>query len=877
MANALTGPYDVVAEFSLGAIHRVLAAMHRGGRLQHSLSVRVDNTPRSLGTFGIVNEFGDALTSRAAVARTAGQGSQGAITSATPVARLLTQVLDPLVNAGTLEIVPPIAHPLHGVAQVQLGTPTISLPASPHNRATIHIPVMAQYFPDQGSTPLPRFLSGEFQITFAATQAFSPSLGRFIHVDLPRTGAILFQPAQTLDQDSRASINAALRHAVATAFEPSNTAVPSDFTSLEIYTLSQHNAVAVLMGLQGGQTPPAQPPNFTSFFLNPADQFGLAISSEFLSAAILNPINEALESNRHIHFSYSVDFLVKTRHYDVDIRIRNATIAFEDGSIVLTLKIRVDAEVPGPDQSDTITVKQAFTLNLNNGVVTLARKGDIDVDNSSIIFDIVDSLFGSITNRVRTAFLNAWNSRQSEIQSQVRSKLSSSKLQKFLKDMMNPVTQQTPPPEIINPTLAFTAIEIRKAGVVVHGSLAVPPWPQPHVEFDLVPNTATMQHPEYNALKSFIPGGTIQNYVWSYSGNARPADATKFVSTDAPPVESMAILGSVCVKAVGQRISPSGPTVMQPVSLQICHGLLSGNAMLSNSITIAAPDIGVTDVSDSGQLTFTGHVSPWVPRGTRTGTVNLLVHFPGDRTLNKLAELPRLLKSSGREDADTAIVGVLTSAQISKAKAPRGMAFSDDAEGWEKYLKVENRPATVLIGPEGDVLWRQDKELNSCEIVAALKKHLSVRSYFTPKLLKLPLKQGLRAPNFVFEYSPGRELTLRKLAGRRVVLLFIKESSKPSANLVAAIEKVLKRKGLDAASILAIDGSQGNAPDPGQKGKNYQTQSPLTIVPDPLHKIAGAYGISVWPTTIVLDENGIMRNIYYGQLAERDLDPPSAK
>jgi len=300
-------------------------------------------------------------------------------------------------------------------------------------------------------------------------------------------------------------------------------------------------------------------------------------------------------------FSYSIDWVVTTSHYDVKIDINSVTLEFQDGRIVLTLKVHIDAEVPGPDQSDTITAKQAFALNLNNGVVTLVRQGDVDVDNSSIIFQIVDSLFGSIKSRVRNAFLSAWNSHQSEIQSKVRSKLSSSVLQGFVQKLMNPETTQTPPPQIVNPTLAFTSIEIRKAGVVVHGSLAVPPWPAPNVEFDLVPNTATMQHPEYNALKSWIPGGTIKDYVWSYSGQVRPADATKFVSADAPPVDEFAALHSVCLKAEGLRISPSGPIVMQSVSLRVCHGLVSGYATASMEAGLL-PDIRMDEHATASRV-----------------------------------------------------------------------------------------------------------------------------------------------------------------------------------------------------------------------------------------------------------------------------------
>src|SRR4051794_21528857 len=43
MANDLTGDFDVVAEFSIPAANRVLAAMHRGRRVPHSWTLRVDD------------------------------------------------------------------------------------------------------------------------------------------------------------------------------------------------------------------------------------------------------------------------------------------------------------------------------------------------------------------------------------------------------------------------------------------------------------------------------------------------------------------------------------------------------------------------------------------------------------------------------------------------------------------------------------------------------------------------------------------------------------------------------------------------------------------------------------------------------------------
>src|SRR5712692_8111724 len=77
--NDLTGDYDVVAQFTVDAVNRVLAAMHRGRRFPHSLSVSVDDTPKSASTpkpsnkvaRSIVDVYGNAISDRVLVAQTA--------------------------------------------------------------------------------------------------------------------------------------------------------------------------------------------------------------------------------------------------------------------------------------------------------------------------------------------------------------------------------------------------------------------------------------------------------------------------------------------------------------------------------------------------------------------------------------------------------------------------------------------------------------------------------------------------------------------------------------------------------------------------------------------------------------------------------------
>jgi hypothetical protein len=79
MANDLTGDFDVVAEFTIPAANRILAAMHRGSRLPHSWSLRVDNsthihiplgtTATVTGVRSVVDKFGEALTDPGAVSK----------------------------------------------------------------------------------------------------------------------------------------------------------------------------------------------------------------------------------------------------------------------------------------------------------------------------------------------------------------------------------------------------------------------------------------------------------------------------------------------------------------------------------------------------------------------------------------------------------------------------------------------------------------------------------------------------------------------------------------------------------------------------------------------------------------------------------------
>src|SRR5262249_14785721 len=191
------------------------------------------------------------------------------------------------------------------------------------------------------------------------------------------------------------------------------------------------------------------------------------------------------------------------------------------GGILLTIPGHVhfwnDSDfVDAPDDFD-FSVMQVFDFGLFGGNVALQTRGGVTVNLPS-------GLDGNIANAVRANAQNAFNAAwsnpglQQKIQQQVNAKLSVSSLAGFLKSMMNPTPKPGDHPvEEVDPVLFYTACEITFAGVILHGVLQVPAWPKPHVEFFFGESPDVGDHPfpwfgpryEYNALRSWIPGGTI--------------------------------------------------------------------------------------------------------------------------------------------------------------------------------------------------------------------------------------------------------------------------------------------------------------------------------------------------------------------------------
>src|SRR5215813_6742876 len=102
MANSLTGDFDLVAQFSVPAVNRVLAAMHANGRFLHSIAARIDDNP-PIGSVitrptmvGSVDSFGDPVVNHGRI------GKPDPFPGALAATSVINAELDQLVNADTL-------------------------------------------------------------------------------------------------------------------------------------------------------------------------------------------------------------------------------------------------------------------------------------------------------------------------------------------------------------------------------------------------------------------------------------------------------------------------------------------------------------------------------------------------------------------------------------------------------------------------------------------------------------------------------------------------------------------------------------------------------------------------------------------------------
>jgi peroxiredoxin len=216
---------------------------------------------------------------------------------------------------------------------------------------------------------------------------------------------------------------------------------------------------------------------------------------------------------------------------------------------------------------------------------------------------------------------------------------------------------------------------------------------------------------------------------------------------------------------------------------------------------------------------------------------------------------------------------VLTAKQLAGVRHTPDIVYADgDGDAWDRAfdLRGARRPTTLLVNPSGAVVWRQDGPLDAASLAAVLAKSLVAGRAVPRTLQALNLRLGRQVPNFLFELAPGHALTMRKLAGRAATVVFWRSTSRASIDVVRE-HQMAAHEGKEAAPlVLAV-----NDGEPAELARRAAIAHGLssTLVTDPDRAISRAFGVSLWPTTVHVDANGVATSISYGR-GGREHDPP---
>jgi peroxiredoxin len=874
MPNDLTGDFDVVAEFAIPAVNRVLAAMHMHERFPHSLTVRVDDNPPPGSRFdrpsvvGLIDIFGDAVTNHHRVPdRIPISGLLGSPSAADP--------FDPVVNLDTagMNVAPLVPSRLQGRAQVQLGPPTIELTPS-STSITVRLQMMCRYFPDPQTPPAAEFVRGELRVTAAVNQTDS-LVANVVTIDLRSdTAQISFTPqwsSRQLSAEDRAGIDLLMRNALKSSFLPSNIPLPSNIAHARFKSLlGPQGVVALMLDMDGAAGNPATVQNV---FLGSGNDFGFAVGAEFVLAAFQPTVTRIL-STAVDPVSFKLDTLVHTFHITYTITLTDAALDLQNGKMVLTITGHAHTDSWTP--SFNFTVRQEFSLGVDGDTADLIV-GHISLDTTSWIVDRFRGAAIPAMERLRDAVLA-----QSNARGMVRDMLSAdANLGAILRSLLTP-GRGMPTRDHRPSRFAYTSAEIRPSGFVLRGTFSVTPWPPARVEYEPIPSNnqgagvypidgAVPHEQDYSALKSWIPGGTIRSFEWKSEGQSGPGfiDENRFVFIRESPgsletADSSDVAtgySPLCLTVRGNRLSSSGTVIAESVTATVCgyrrFPLVSGLGVIAEESLLVA----LTRSDPDGMVEVVGHTA--AQAGDASAVPNLIVHFAGAGNALDASVLSRALAESGRRDAAAAILVVSGPGELGGTRFSPGVTYAEDADGsWRRQFGVAatRNPVTLIVAPGGKVVWRHDGEIDAGVMAETLGKHLAKRQPVTTSMVPLNARIGQPPPNFLFETAPGAELTLRKIGGRSSTLVFWRSASKAS---IQAIRDAQESDGRHDALVLAIN--DGESPELAKRAAGQESLT-ATIVTDPRRQISRAYGVTIWPTIIGVDAFGVVRTIGFGRI-----------
>ncbi len=567
MANPLTGNFDAVVQIAMRQINGLLARLHENGavedsplKLMHSTSVRVGEGFQTHPDFGDLSDWVLEVQRARPGRGLRDLSAQLSATSPPGVAKFLTDAIADLGKRPVLEIPPNV---IRGLARIQVSSVKLSTPPGSTSEVTVHAGVRAHYYPDAGTTSLPPPIHGDVEVVFEI-HIVPPSGGAEIGILMApapgflgdalfgSSGKLVVRPSSDdskirftaapgsgLSAVEESRISAEMRKVVRHGIELLPVDLPQGFPfhSFKGVGTGPQQALALPIVFPGTAPPANGFQGLTQPFTG-SSGFGFAVRKEHVIGLIdIEKIRSEINSRTF-------------RKYGANYRL-NCTVGpnltFHAGHIEVSG--RVDARTSAwwaPNGFVSFKQRLGLHLSVPSQTIRLRRLGAPDVDESWFLSHdwAVDT--------VRTEMVNAVEANQESVRSVFDG--AKAKLVGGLKEFDPSASAQ------------FTEVEITEDGIIIRGDIGGGGRNAPVVDI-----ADTHQNTAFTAFKSWIPGGRITRFIWSWVEHGSSpievalggvekslADEHSFILPKPPGISD---LSRICLRIEGTQTMPDGREV----------------------------------------------------------------------------------------------------------------------------------------------------------------------------------------------------------------------------------------------------------------------------------------------------------------------------
>lgn len=880
MANPLTGDFDAVLQVSGSTVNRLLASMHQN------------------------------------------RGSKPALPSFPH--GVWMRIGDPVPIGG-----------MRGAILAQVSVPHIDLIHEVSDRFWLEVAVRAQYTPDPGSVPIPEFINGTVRAQYridsidpscrgwgklASDYLWIRAIGDTVSFTGTAEGdADLLSVAAAAAADpavADARITRLARFLLTNVFEATPHKVSRRFrrgSMLSLNVGANRSVVAVPIGLTS--EPSAGSINSIGQDLLEGSDIGIAIRRDFIidriqleldaiKASFVRKFQFSHRTNVDLGFLGDFDAVRVTINYTIGLTGASAQwlggmvpvvgVVLPGGLIAITIK------------GHAVTSKPIFNLGFEATQLLL-----MTFDASSEEF--VAAPFGSATVNLTGAFAALAESRakpriQAEVAAAVKAATSAMAGQLSLKSRKDELVSQLITIDD-NANAWFEHAVFTPDGVIVRGRVVLTGRRGPTHGFAIAAGKDG-----YSAFESWIPGGRVDSFGWSWkwfnnagdAGSANTADRFLLRRPGASgqgrfgvmlglkrPLPGLDGMGQVCLVMRGVQVHPVTGDLVPVSTARKCKRFgfdvrLAAVGRVFLREWVPGPRDLLGPVAESAIHEASG-------ADVRGHGANTLVVRMADMLDREAAiSLRDGLANSRRRDAGLVILILFSDGRLmqhgsewlaefnqlaSELEAP--LVVNEDVHGsWSKALSLEASDGTVgalewrLISPTGGVTWGHSGRIDAEDLALALDDYLfrSPAAIPAPSTRDLPL--GMRLPSFAFEADMnGRLNDVEAMCppppfGRLGIKTMITFVSKNSAASEAAIRKLSAEAGSEAEmfNVVVFDGMTA------EELENLPHLMPpgAMAIPDPDGTVSRRFGVRVWPSNVGVNEGGLVTGSHWGIENEPD-------